>query len=113
MASESAAWQAKRAEMCLRDQFIPDMETFENAVARGPMIPSTINADVVWEATSNSVERISDTTNEFVFDLRLAEAQVHWSATQPGVTFDSVETETPQETLYAAIGVERNGRFFT
>lgn len=77
------------------------------------MIPSTIDVDVLWEASSNRIERLRDVANEFDFDFRLAEAHVHWRATEPGVTFESVETATPQETLYATIGVERNGRFFS
>jgi hypothetical protein len=34
------------------------------------------------------------------------------SCTEPGVTFRSVMTDTPQETLFAAVGVEQNGAFF-
>lgn len=113
IAPESATWQAKRAQMCLRDQFIPDMETFENAVVRGPMIPSTIDVEAVWEAVSNKPEQLRDEENQFVFNFRFAEAEVHWRATEPNVTFESVETGTPQQTLYAAIGVERNGHFFS
>ena len=113
IAPESARSSARRAEMCLVDQFIPDMGTFQNALLRGPMDPATIQIDCRWEASSNRREVDRSEENEYVYRFRPAEAAVEWQATGPSGTFHSILTDEPQETLYGAIGTERNGRFFS
>lgn len=113
IAPETAAWGPLSARMCAEDLWLPDMENFENALARGPMKPSTVRFDATWQAQAGPPEVARDEENRFEFRHRRAEGFVSFdSTTQPGVSFHSVETSTPQETLFAAIGVERNGIFF-
>lgn len=112
MTPESVSTSSRRAEMCLRDQFIPDMHTFENAVARGPIDPATIAIDCTWSATSG-MQRDRDPENQFVYRFREADARVEWQTTGPSGNLRSVMTGDPQETLYGAIGRERNGAFFS
>lgn len=113
VAPESVSARGHHAEMCLRDQFTPDMGTFEDAVARNPMHPATIEIDCVWKATSRTLQQDRDEENHFVFKFRPAEGSVRWRATGPSGTLHSVATVEAQETLYGAIGTERNGVFFS
>jgi hypothetical protein len=113
IAGESATRSERRADLCIRDQFIPDMHTFENAVVRGPMDPATIAIDCAWEATSGKVERDRNEEQQYVFSFREAMGRVHWRATGPSGNLRSIMTGEPQETLYGAFGSERNGVFFS
>ncbi|HEU4430570.1 MAG TPA: hypothetical protein VFT98_17545 [Myxococcota bacterium] len=112
IAPEMASWRPFSARMCATDLWLPDMENLGNAIARGPMKPSTVQFDATWRG-SGELEVARDEENQFEFRHRRAEGFVSFaSTTQPGVSFRSIETSTPQETLFAAIGVERNGIFF-
>lgn len=116
IAPESAIFHPRGAEMCLRDQFIPDMESFLNAVARGPMHPSTIAIECDIASMQGRPDVVRDPDNRFVFWPRNAESAVRWRATgtRDGqqVSIESRMTDDPQETLFGAVGFERNGRFF-
>jgi hypothetical protein len=112
IAPEMAAWSPFEARMCADDLWLPDMGDFGNAIARGPAKPSTVRFEATWSARRGPPERLRDETNRFEFRHRLADGVVRFaSTTQPAVSFRSVETSTPQQTLFAAIGTERNGVF--
>ena len=88
------------------------------------MRPSTVAFHALWDAhpVHPQVDRNTDERYKFVF--RPADGLVTFSAidpasaslgdcpAQPEVTFESKMTDEPQETLYAAIGMEVNGVFF-
>ena len=99
------------ARMCVNDLPMPDMRSFENAVARGPMLPSTVAFEMHWD-TAGRRRRARDRENRFVFDFREADSKIWWKAVQRGVTYESDPAST-SSTVFAALGHERNGVFFS
>ena len=90
---------------------MPDFGTFENVLLGGKIDPAMVSIDCKWEATSGpQVDR--NEALEYIYHFRLADALVEWHTSGPTGNFRSVENGAPQETLYGAIGTERNGRFF-
>ena len=112
IAPESARSTSRSAEMCLRDLFMPDFGTFENALLGGKIDPAMIDIDCRWESTSHSSQVDRNEDLRYVYRFRPADAVVEWKANGPTGTFRSVDSGTPQETLFGAVGFERNGRFF-
>lgn len=77
-----------------------------------PKIPATVSFKIRWEDVSRRVD-VRDATNGFVGKYVETGATVDWSAVnQNGFRFTSDAANTSQ-LLFAEVGHERNGSFFS
>jgi hypothetical protein len=106
------------ASFRMRNVVIDDYHDFPNSIGlANPAIPvvhgSTVSFDTRWQATK-PVIHLRDVDKGFVGEFLESKATIAWSARSPATHFrfvsDAPETTTnPQP---AAIGHERNGKFF-
>jgi hypothetical protein len=103
----------------MHDLVIDDYHDFLNSVGLAdqpiPVIHgSTVSFDTRWQATG-PVVHLRDTTNRFVGDFKQSLATIAWSAEEPATHFRFVsdEASTTTNPQPAAIGIERNGKFFS
>jgi hypothetical protein len=98
------------ARMALTDYAIPDYHDFVNFANNGPFLPGMVTFDVEW---SGVLQRVKDRipAQGYAADFLYDTAAISWSGQQGDFTFasDPASTSTSQ---FAAIGHERNGRFF-
>jgi hypothetical protein len=98
------------ARMALTNYAIPDYTSFANFAANGPSVPGTVSFDLRWTGVLQRVKDFNPAQGyaaHFIYDT----AAIVWSGQQDGFTFmsDPASTSTSH---FAAIGHERNGRFF-
>jgi hypothetical protein len=102
--------EAATARMALTNYAIADYHDIGNSLTGGPSLPGMVSFDLRW---SGVVQRVKDFNQaqgyaaQWIYDT----ASIWWSGQQDGFTFvsDPADTSTSQ---FAAIGHERNGRFF-
>jgi hypothetical protein len=78
---------------------------------RNSAIPATVSFDVEWSGVDQRA-RISDPTEPFVADVIYGSATMSFTATSGGATFVSDPAST-SHSVFAELGHERNGRFFS
>jgi hypothetical protein len=95
--------------MCLSEALMSDQLNFDNAVALGRAFPSSVDFDIKWQGRG-PLRTVRDQANRFTYRYFEAEATIVWSYQRTGRTYASdAEGAT---TRFAALGFERNGRFF-
>jgi len=99
------------ASIDVRNQAVADYHTILNALMGGPSIPSTVSFHIRWFGVQERV-RVRDPKNRFVADYIDDKATIAWSASRKGFTFVSDPAHT-STSVFAGIGSERNGVFFS
>jgi len=96
--------------MALTNYAIPDYTSFENFAANGPSLPGMVTFDVEWSGVSQRVKD-RNPAQGYAADFLYDTAAISWSGQQGSFSFvsDPASTSVSQ---FAAIGHERNGRFF-
>jgi hypothetical protein len=100
---------AGTAQFALSDYPTRDFHTIGNAVTGGPSDPAVVSFDMVWSGNGTSVVQTDGST--FSFDSVLSSVTVEWSAQKVGWRFQSDPAST-SESVFAAVGHEKNGVFF-
>ncbi len=93
---------AVTASMRVTNFAIPDI------LPPAPTVPAVVTMDIEWSGLRADVT-VTDLVNGFAGRYRECNATVDWTATEATFGFTSDGNEV---TRYAAIGRERNGRFF-
>jgi hypothetical protein len=88
-----------------------DFHDLVNTLKRGPSVPADVSFRIRWSGVTTRV-KLRDNTNQFVGDFIEDTATVGWSAKQKGFKFVSAPAST-STSLFAEIGRERNGVFFS
>ena len=110
-----------RAAFCLSDALMPDLHDLLTALWGGgafdgqgkplhPVFSSTVSLHAEW-FDAGPVVQTRDAVNRFVYTNAQTNARIRWKAVRRGVTFEN--DGGPQQVLFAAIGTERNGSFFS
>jgi len=90
---------------------IRDFHDIVNSLQRGPSVPAEVSFRIRWSGVKARVN-VRDTTNQFVGHFIEDTATVNWSSKQEGFKFVSDPAKT-STTVFAEIGRERNGVFFS
>ncbi len=99
------------ASMDLGDLDIEDYHDIVNAVHDGPSVPANVSYHIRWSGLTKRVP-VRDEKNEFVGNFIEDTATIRWSARTEHFKFVS-DPENTSTTLFAEIGNERNGEFFS
>ena len=100
-----------RASIDLRDVEIRDFFNFPNFLNGGPSVPADVSFHVRWSGV-NQRTHLHDNQKKFDAQLIVDTATMAWSAHRKDFTFESDPAHT-SFSLFAAIGRERNGVFFS
>jgi hypothetical protein len=100
---------AGNAAMHVKDLQVKDYGNFVISLLKGPFLEATLSYQLEWNPPK-SRQRLRDTVNDFVIDLVQTSATMTWVASSAGNTYQSLTVNPP---LFAAIGHERNGVFFS
>jgi hypothetical protein len=106
---------AATASMRVSNLAVLDYFTIPNALTNGqlvgPPVPATVSFDLQWSGATRQVrERTAAET--YVANLIYTNARLAWSAQEAGFSFVSAPANT-STSLFAAIGKERDGSFFS
>jgi hypothetical protein len=96
------------AALHVADLEVEDYGTVVNALMDGPSVEATVSFDVTWQGVDERVN-IRNTSVDFGGEFVRNSAELVWSASESGFTFDS----DPLESDFATLGHERNGVFFS
>ena len=99
------------ASMTVNNLEIEDYHDLVNALMDGPSVPANVSFHVRWSGVSKRV-KTRDETNHFVGSYIEDTATIGWSARRKGFKFVSDPADT-STTVFAEIGRERNGVFFS
>ena len=100
-----------RASIDLRDVEVRDFFNFLNFLNGGPSVPADVSFHVRWSGV-NQRTHLHDNQKKFDANLILDTATMAWSARRKDFKFESDPAHT-SFSLFAAIGRERNGVFFS
>ena len=102
------------ARLTMRNLEIEDYGDIVNALGDGPSLESTVSFDCRWHHPIGKRHRIRNEAADQRFTglFTQTHARVSWSAREKGFQFRSDEAET-STTVYAEVGEERNGVFFS
>lgn len=91
---------------------IKDFFNLTNALSGGTSpVPASVSFELRWSGVIKRVHT-RDETNHFVGDYIEDTATIHWTAEEEGFHFVSAPAHT-STTVFAEIGSERNGVFFS
>jgi hypothetical protein len=99
------------ASMDMSDLETRDFHDLVNTLQRGPSVPADVSFRIRWSGVKARV-KLRDDTNQFVGNFIEDTATVGWSSHQEGFKFVSDPAST-STSLFAEIGRERNGVFFS
>jgi hypothetical protein len=88
-----------------------DFHDIVNTLQRGPSVSAHVTYRIRWSGVKARV-KLRDDTNQFVGNFIEDTATVSWSSKQKGFKFVSDPAST-STSLFAEIGRERNGVFFS
>lgn len=97
--------------MELSDLETRDFHNLVNTLHRGPSVPVDVSFRIRWSGVKTQVN-VRDDQNRFVGNFIEDTATVSWSAEEKGFKFVSAPASTTT-TVFAEIGRERNGAFFS
>ena len=91
---------------------MPDFHDFENAILKNgaPATPGVVSFTVMWTA-SGSVNHFDNAGQQYSGDMRIATAQMDWTARSGIYDYVSAPLSTSAED-FAQLGQESNGSFF-
>jgi hypothetical protein len=95
------------ASLHVGDLDVEDYGNVVNALLDGPSVPAAVSFDVTWSGISERV-KIRNGDIDFGGEYIRNEAQLVWSASEAGFSFQS----DPLASGFATLGHERNGVFF-
>jgi hypothetical protein len=99
------------ASMAFSNLHTRDFHDFVNTAHRGPSVPADVSFRIRWSGVTDRVQ-IRDEKNQFVGNFIEDTATVSWSSKQKDFQFVSDPAST-STSLFAEIGRERNGVFFS
>ena len=94
-----------------RNQDVEDYGNLLNALEKGPSLPAEVTYAIRWGNVIQSLD-LHDPDKGFEGEFLVTDADIVWSARQDGFTFVSDPLGTAA-TVFAMIGAERNGVFFS
>src|SRR5713226_8813784 len=97
--------------MNVKDAQVADYHNIVNALKGGPSVPSTVSFHINWFGVQERIH-LRDEKQRFVAKYIDGKATIAWSAARKDFTFVSDPAHT-STSLFAAIGTERNGVFFS
>jgi len=100
-----------RASMNLRNVDVADYFNLPNALSFGPSEPANVSFHILWSGVQQRTH-LHDNQKRFDAQLILGAATMAWSARKKDFKFESDPANT-SFSLFAAIGRERNGAFFS
>jgi hypothetical protein len=100
-----------RASINLRDVDVRDYHNIPNALSFGPSVPANVSFHILWSGVQQRTH-LHDNQKRFDAQLILGAATMAWSARKKDFKFESDPANT-SFSLFAAIGRERNGAFFS
>ena len=100
-----------RASIELRDVDVRDFYSIPNALSYGPSAPANVSFHILWSGVKQRVH-LHDNQKKFDAQLIVDTATMGWSAHTKDFKFKSDPAST-STTIFAAIGRERNGVFFS
>jgi hypothetical protein len=103
---DNATASLKLSDLELRDHF-----NVPNSLLRGPSIPADASFQVHWSGVQQRVH-LHDVQNTFDAHVIEDSATMAWSARTSSFTFVS-DPESTSTSVFAEIGKERNGVFFS
>jgi len=89
---------------------VRDFFTIGNALMHGQSVPATVSYHIRWSGVNRRAHITGDTP--FVADVIEDNAVIEWRAEESGFKFVSDPANT-SKSLFAEIGRERNGVFFS
>jgi hypothetical protein len=100
-----------RAVFALEDFETEDYHNLGNALADGPSDEAEVSFEMRWAGGGRRVAQTDGST--FSFDSRITTATIEWQGINEatGMRFVSDPAST-SHTIFAAVGHEKNGRFF-
>lgn len=99
------------ARLRIEHQSVADFGTLANALSGGSSVPATVRFDVRWSGLKQFSD-VHDTTNRFGGTYLVDDATAEWTASESGFRFVSGPART-STTVFAQIGFEHNGVFFS
>jgi len=90
---------------------VKDYHDLGNALLEGPSVPAVASFDIEWEASSDQ-HRFRHVTGGWIAKLVFNSARIAWKAKTATATFVSGPAST-STSLFAEVGHERNGVFFS
>ena len=90
---------------------VKEFFTLANALKEGHHIPARVSFHIRWHGVKKR-DRIRDTKNHFTGNFIEDTATIRWSVREEGFRFVSDPAHT-STTVFAEIGRERNGVFFS
>ncbi|MGH9839453.1 MAG: hypothetical protein ACREEM_11790 [Blastocatellia bacterium] len=100
-----------RASMQVRDIALRDFHDLVNALLEGRSVPAVASFEINWTASSNK-RQFHYPPGEWDANVVLNSAQVAWEARTATARFVSDPAST-STSLFAEVGHERNGVFFS
>lgn len=117
----SLDFEQGQAAFSLNDILMPDLHDLLTALWGGgaldgegrplhPVFSSTVSLQAQWFGPTN-IQQTRDPVNQFVYNNARTNASIQWQSVRRGVMFQS--DDGPQQVLFAAVGMESNGVFFS
>lgn len=100
-----------KASINLTDVDVEDYHDLFNALKDGPSVPANVSFHIRWSGVKQRVH-LHDNQKKFDAQLIVDTATMGWSARRKDFKFVSDPANT-STTVFAAIGRERNGVFFS
>ncbi len=97
--------------MIVNNVDVEDYHDLVNALQDGPSVPANVSFHMRWSGVQQRVH-LHDQQKKFDAHLILDTATIGWSARRKGFRFVSDPANT-STTVFATIGSERNGVFFS
>ena len=102
-----------RARLAIKNLAIEDYHDIANALIDGPTVPAQVSFDCSWKDPIATTEiRNPAPDQRFAGRFTHTHATLEWSAEEKGFSFHSDPAPT-STALWAEVGRERNGRFFS
>ena len=119
--SVSDDFEESGAALTLSDALMPDLGNLLCALWGGgavdglgmplpPVFSSTVSLKGRWFNLGQE-QRVRDPVNQFLYDNAQCNASIEWTSSRRGASFAT--DSNPQTVLFAAVGRERNGVFFS
>lgn len=102
---------AGKATYRAEDLVTLDFGDIVNDLLHGAAVPATVSFEVRWERSGDHF-RLRDAANGFVGEFVEATASIEWSAQEATFSFVS-DPASASTSVFAAVGNERNGVFFS
>lgn len=100
-----------RASLVAENMAVPDYGDFISSIFPGVSVPATVSFEVRWSGIESRANR-REPDYGFAGEFVVTGSSIEWSAQQAGFSFQSDPAST-STSLYAIVGHERNGVYFS